>query len=142
MTDIKQLLSTNVYQALIGLVGGSDAPSSSNLFVTASEISGSSVTSGITAHAGGGQTGATQLTTTYSFIDTVVSNEDSVKLLAATKNTRMIAINRGVGDLNVYPLLGDSFYGQAVNTPYKYPIVNGSSLEVISDVNGTWSIIP
>src|ERR1017187_1818313 len=72
---------------------------------------------GITAEAGGGQANATQLAAIYNRVDTVASNEDSVKLLPAKKNTIMVVQNNGVADLNVYPYFGDAFLGASINLP-------------------------
>ncbi len=96
----------------------------------------------ITAFATGGQAGATQLTAIYNRVDTVVSNEDSVKLLPATKNTIMVVQNNGAADLNVFPYFGDTFLSQSVNTAWIYPIVNGQSISFLCYNTGTWTQIP
>lgn len=68
-----------------------------------------SVENGITAHAGGGQASAYQLTAEYSFVGTVATTADSVRLPQLTSNligTHILVANDGANSLNVFPASG------------------------------------
>jgi murein L,D-transpeptidase YcbB/YkuD len=66
-------------------------------------------TNGITAHAGGGQASATQLTTQVNRVTTVATAADSVKLPAARAGDMIVVINADSADsLNVYPQSGEA----------------------------------
>lgn len=93
--------------------------------------------SSIVAHAGGGQANATQLTALYNRVDTVASNGDSVKVKWAVLNDRQVIQNNGANDLDVYPLPGDKFLGQAINTPYT--VSAGNELAIYCYVTGEWT---
>ncbi len=73
-----------------------------------------SITSGIVAFAGGGQTSATSLTTEYNIVATVATAADSVKLPEASANLigmRIIVANDGANSMNVFPVLGQDGSG-------------------------------
>lgn len=92
---------------------------------------------GITAHAGGGQASATQLTALYSRVDTVTTANDSVKAIWAVVNARMVIQNNGANDMNVYPMLGDNFLGLAANAPYT--VASGNQLAIYCYSIGAWT---
>ncbi len=78
---------------------------------------------GITAHAGGGQTGATQLTANYCYITTVTSPDDSVMMEFAIPDVEQSVQNMdAANDLDIYPSPGDRFlsYGTlyAIDAPF------------------------
>lgn len=77
---------------------------------------GASFTTGITAHAGGGQSNAVQLTTQISEVTTVAASGDSVKLLAVLPGLIQTVKNTGAQALAVFPATGDSINTLAVNT--------------------------
>ncbi len=98
--------------------------------------------SGIIAHAGGGQLNAFLLSSNISRVDTVTTALDSVKLPTALIGAGIFGyeiINNTSNDMNVYPLLGDAFLGQAANAPID--VVGGQSLKVFCFNSGTWTII-
>jgi len=99
-------------------------------------VSNITATQAITASVTGTQVGATQLSAIYNFVDTVANANDSVKVLAATKNAYQYIQNNGANDLAVFPFLGDTFIGQAINT--SITVNPGAMLTVVCAVNGTW----
>ena len=97
-----------------GIQGGSRARF---LVEEISQIGASSVTTGITAFAGGGQGSAVELTTTLNEISTVATTADSVKLDAAVAaySKRRTLINKGANACDVFPASGDDL-GAGVDT--------------------------
>lgn len=81
---------------------------------------GETVSSAITAAAGGGQANATQLTSTLNIVTVVATAADSVKLpLISTwpNNQRLVVANQDAADsLNIFPATGDSINGLSANT--------------------------
>lgn len=94
-------------------------------------------TTDITAFATGGQLNAIQLISEYNKVTVCATAGDSVKALQAITGTRMEVDNKGADDLYVYPMPGDNFEGQAVNSPFI--IVSGSYLVAFCYSNGEWS---
>jgi hypothetical protein len=74
-----------------------------------------STTDNITAHAGGGQANATQLTSLYNRVTTVATAGDSVKLLAGTLGQRQAVRNDGANPLAVFPPTGGTINNGAAN---------------------------
>lgn len=72
-------------------------------------------TTGITAHAGGGQGSAVQLTTEYNEVTVVATSGDSVKLPTAVAGLAITVKNIGAQALAVFPFLGDSINALAAN---------------------------
>lgn len=73
-----------------------------------------SVESGITAHAGGGQTSAYALSAEYSIVATVATTGDSVILPPLNSShigKHMLICNDGANSLNVYPAVGQDASG-------------------------------
>lgn len=95
-----------------------------------------SATNGITAFATGGQTSATQLTTAFNRITTVVAAGDSVKLPAAAPGLLLIVQNSGANYANIFPASGDAIGTLAVNTAIS--IAPGGRITFNSEVAGTW----
>lgn len=79
----------------------------------------------IVAHAGGGQTSATQLLNEFNSVDVVANNNDSVILLSALEGVRQYIYNGGANNLMIYPKLGQFIKGKAVNTPLMLAPKNG-----------------
>src|SRR3990172_148771 len=92
---------------------------------------------GIVAHAGGGQADATQLTAAYNRVDTITSDGDSVKVGFAVVNARYVVQNNGANALDVFPMPGDHFLGQADNTAFS--VAAGNMLVVFCFTNGEWT---
>lgn len=95
-------------------------------------------TSGITAFAGGGQASATVLTTNFNRVDTVASTNDSVKFAAAVAQDYRVVQNYGANDLFIYPAVGETFYGEAVNDPIT--LAPGNQLVIYCYNAGVWTI--
>lgn len=77
-----------------------------------------SVTTAITAFAGGGQASATALTTEYNIIATCATIADSVRLPELAANyigQRVIVVNDGAASCNVFPFTGQNA-GAGTNT--------------------------
>lgn len=77
-----------------------------------------SVTTGITAHAGGGQANALALTALYNQIDTVGSAADSVKLPAPSFVGQLIIVNNNAAanSMQVFGAGTDTINGVATGT--------------------------
>jgi hypothetical protein len=75
-----------------------------------------SATDNITAHAGGGQSSATQLTTQTNRVTVVASAGDSVKLPASAPGLELILINAASNPMQVYGLGTDTIDGVATGT--------------------------
>lgn len=76
------------------------------------------------------QAGATQLTKFKNIVETVTTTGDGIKASSATENMWQFIQNRcGNGnDFNLYPTLGQNFFGLAVNVPI--PIADGNGIEI------------
>lgn len=95
---------------------------------------------GITAHAGGTQAAAVQLSNGTNRITVCATGGDSVALpLAALQSVRVL--NAGAASLNVFALNGssDTINGTAGSTAFAVGI--GKSAEFISAVAGAWNVI-
>jgi len=75
-----------------------------------------STTTAITAHAGGGQGPATQLTTMVNNITVCATTGDSVILPASSPGLQITVINNGAASCNVFPPSGSSINALAANT--------------------------
>lgn len=82
------------------------------------------VTTGITAFAGGGQASAVALTTRFNNVTVCATAGDSVKLLTAAAGTMQTVKNSGATALDVFPFSGDSINAMAANLAVRIP-VNG-----------------
>lgn len=71
--------------------------------------------SGIVAHAGGGQTNATLVTTGLTVVNTVASANDSIRLPGNNVGQIFVVVNLGVSTLAVFPPVGSNFQGAATN---------------------------
>jgi hypothetical protein len=103
-------------------------------------ISVYTVSTGVTAYAGGGQANATQLNNEYNKVTVVASNADSVKLRAATKGLRQVVTNSdSAQNCDVYPQTGDNFEGLAANASTS--VAFGTTKEFFCFTDGEWSQI-
>lgn len=93
-------------------------------------------TSGITAHAGGGQGSAVALTTRDNFISTVASNNDSTKLAAAVVGRFQRVYNSGANGCAVFPQSGESIAQLGANTAIN--VKPGWTLIIFCVAAGTW----
>ncbi len=75
-----------------------------------------SATDNITAHAGGGQASATQLTTEINRVTTVATAGDSVVLPASAPGLTIIVINAAAKPMQVFGLSADTIDGVAAAT--------------------------
>lgn len=75
-----------------------------------------SATDGVTAHAGGGQTNATPITTELTRVTTVATAGDSVVLPASSPGLTIIVVNAGANPMQVYGLGTDTINGSASGT--------------------------
>lgn len=75
-------------------------------------------TTGIVAHAGGGQGSATQLAADINIVSTVATANDSVKLATAALGSEVVVINTGANPLALYPATGGSIVPLATNAAY------------------------
>jgi hypothetical protein len=95
-----------------------------------------STATAITAHAGGGQANATELTAHDNEVTTVATSNDSVKLLAATQHLRQTVRNTSANDLDIYPQSGENFNGLAANAPYT--LSGGGIVTFVCFTSGEW----
>lgn len=82
---------------------------------TSLEPMGQSINDGLTALAGGGQTGATPLTPGFNTVSTVVTTGDSVILPANVAGQSVTVTNTSANSLNVFPAVGDTINALGVN---------------------------
>jgi hypothetical protein len=71
---------------------------------------------GLTALAGGGQTGATQLNPGVNQFTTVVTTGDSAILPADVQGNTVIVVNASSNSMNVFPASGDTINALSANT--------------------------
>lgn len=83
--------------------------------------SGGAVTTGIEAHAGGGQADATQLAYGTNEVTVVATAGDSVKLPAAVTGANVIVKNDGANTLDLYPATGDTIDDGSANAAIQVP---------------------
>lgn len=91
---------------------------------------------GLTALAGGGQSGATILTGNINRITTTATAGDSVILPQAVPGLVIYVTNTGAAYANVFPFLGDVIGTLAANVAVTIPV--GATLRFSSSVAGTW----
>jgi hypothetical protein len=101
---------------------GSTKTQISNAAGTLSFSASTSVETGITAFATGGQASATQLSSDISIVTTCATAADSVKLPAAASGRIMSVTNSGAAALAVFPGTGDTIDGLSANASVTIPI--------------------
>lgn len=101
-------------------------------------LTGTPVTTGITAHAGGGQGSAVALTTQYNIVSTVATNGDSVKLPTASLGAVYFVQNTGAHTLAVFPNTSGTINGGAANASVN--IVAGSQGIFTSSDSTNWNV--
>jgi hypothetical protein len=96
-----------------------------------------SLDSGVTAHAGGGQANAVQLTETNNIVSTVATTADSVLIPnVLTSNVEVWVTNSGANSLNLFPQVGGNL-GSGVNTAYA--LAAGHTAKFISTGVNLWT---
>lgn len=97
---------------------------------------------GITAHAGGGQADAYQLTATANRIATVATAADSVKLPLAEAGAKVYVRNAGANSAQVFGAGTDTINGVATATGVALAAgKNGAYICVKSAPAGDWMLI-
>lgn len=104
-------------------------------------------TSGITAHSGGTQAAALQLSNNYSLyeIDTVAADADSVLLPFAAAGARKMVFNNGAHTLDVYaspntnPLTGAADVINKTTNVTAYALTTGQTAIFWCAKNGIWA---
>lgn len=93
---------------------------------------------GLVAHAGGGQAGATPLTTMQNFFGTVVTAGDSALLPAAKVGMEVAVINKAALSMNVFPQPGEQMNGAANAAQAVVGGANGSVTIFFCGSSGAW----
>lgn len=86
-------------------------------------------TATITAFAGGGQASATALSTDYNRVTTVATTGDSVKLPTGVAGQKIVVVNDGANDCDVFPFSGQAI--DALGTNNAYSLVAGTNITFI-----------
>jgi len=88
----------------------------------------------LTAHAGGGQGSATQITHSYSRFGTVASSGDSAILVAPGDGSirQRIVVNAGANPMNIFPMVGAQLSNFGTNTPYQLNPGGSATFTIIS----------
>lgn len=116
-----QLLNAQFVQVpaetqLVTIPGQAQSQSASLGNILAGKAPSSVPVTGITAHAGGGQSAATQLVGGFNRVDTVVTAADSVKLPLAVAGLEIYVINNTSTSMQVYGAGTDTINSVATAT--------------------------
>jgi hypothetical protein len=123
-------------------VGMFDADVADTNFKLFSGGGGFSTTSGITAHAGGGQASGVALTTAINHVGTVATAADSVCLPSAVGGQAITVINAGANALAVFSSnasTADTINGTAGTTAFS--LAAGKVAEFVSYTAGAWRVL-
>jgi len=96
------------------------------------------VATGLTALAGGGQTGATKLTGNINRITTVATAADSALLPAGTVGKRVSVYNATANSTTIYPQTGESIGTGAANAGFAVAAAKGCVFECVA--TGLWNV--
>lgn len=96
----------------------------------------SSLVTGITAYAGGGQANATALTGRWNNVTTVATAADSVKLPSATAGLTVTVRNGAANALAVFPDTGDAINALSANASITVPTLGIMTFTAINST--TW----
>jgi len=99
-----------------------------------------SVTTSVTAYAGGGQANATAMTTKWTVVTTCATRNDSIKAPAALAGKHFFAINSGAQNCQIYPQTGENFNGKAANAAIDLPV--NTYMEILCVSDGVWLYRP
>lgn len=94
---------------------------------------------GIIANPGGGQVGATELTTHFNFVDTVGSVGDSVKLPAAVPGKTVSVKNRTSTSMDLFPQSGVQINALAANAALT--VTGGTAVRLYAVSATRWEVI-
>lgn len=97
------------------------------------------VATGLTAKAGGGQSGATALTGNINRVTTCATLNDSAILPPATVGLRVSVYNAGAATLAVYPQSGESINSGAANALFAVATTKSALFECVA--TGLWNAI-
>lgn len=98
-----------------------------------------SYVNGLTALAGGGQTGATQLLPrNMNRVTTVATSGDSCVLPAAAAGLRLYVTNAGANSMNVFPA-GSTDVINALSAATAIAVASGATTIFFCAVNGVWN---
>ena len=96
------------------------------------------VATGLTALAGGGQSGATKLTGNINRITTVATAADSALLPAGTVGKRVSVFNATANSTTIYPQTGESIGTGAANAGFAVGAGKGAVFECVA--GGLWNV--
>lgn len=97
-------------------------------------------TDSITAHAGGGQTNATKLTSVLNRVTTVASAADSVELPASIAGLEITIINAAASNsMNVFPATGEAINALSANSAFA--VAAGKTATFYCVTAGQWHSI-
>jgi hypothetical protein len=96
------------------------------------------VATGLTALAGGGQTGATKLTGNINRITTVATAADSALLPAGTVGKKLSVYNATANSTTIYPQTGESIGTGAANAGFAVGAGKGCVFECVA--TGLWNV--
>lgn len=99
---------------------------------------GKTVTTGITAYAGGGQTNATALTSEVNVVSAVATAADSVKLPTAAEGLEVTVINATATSADVFPNTSDYIDQKAQNAAV--PLAGNSTVTYVAISDTNWYI--
>lgn len=99
-----------------------------------------SLTTSITAFAGGGQASAVQLTSDFNIVTVCATAADSVKLVAAASGRTQVVFNNGVAALAVFPGTGDTINGAAADASVTVPVNGMATFRGLSA--SAWKVDP
>ncbi len=96
-----------------------------------------SATTGLTAKAGGGQSGATALTGNINRVTAVATAGDSAILPAAVAGRTVSVFNASANSLNVFPQTGESIGTGAANAAFA--VAGGKGALFLASSAGVWN---
>jgi hypothetical protein len=91
---------------------------------------------GLTALAGGGQSGATLLSASISRVSTVATAADSVQLPNAYAGREHHVINAGANSMNVFPQTGETINALSANAAFA--VASGKTCSFYCPADGAW----
>ena len=106
--------------------------------IDSTAIISQAVTAGITASVTQTQGGGTVLTSNINEVSTVGTADDAVTMMTAVAGTRVIIMNNGANQLQIFPASGDDL-GAGVNTAVS--LSSGSNVEFVSYDVTNWEQI-
>lgn len=119
-------------------IGGGD-PAGEIITGAIPAFTSTAATTGIVAHAGGGQTSATPLTTLFNRVITCATAADSTILPVSATGMWMAVRNDGAASMNVFPATGENFNGGSANAAFA--VANAKSAIFFCAVAGIWSTV-